>query len=268
LAEYDLVFCDTCVGGSTVAARLAGRAKGIRAFYLADYAVNPLGVRSREEVRGALLRWIEFAAARSDLLVIACNTASVRLAECPEALARAEELGLRVYSMRDLLEQALLASPGRVEGKRVCLMGTRFTVSESPYRERLWEAGATEVVPLAATVTERTVAHLQHLSPAGKKAIGAEIGNTIRGSDTVVLACTCFPLVREQIHELNPRCGLLDPAQGVTVLPPLGSGSGPNRLSVAATGAGLSDQELRNQAPVLFVGWELEEIRTLPPETV
>lgn len=38
--RYDVVFADTCIGGSTVAARLAQVRQGLRAFYLADYAVG------------------------------------------------------------------------------------------------------------------------------------------------------------------------------------------------------------------------------------
>jgi len=34
---FDVVFADSCVGGSTVASQLARTRKGLRAFYLADY---------------------------------------------------------------------------------------------------------------------------------------------------------------------------------------------------------------------------------------
>jgi glutamate racemase len=247
---------------------LAEDREGLRAFYLADYSVNPLGVKSHEEVRAALRRWIDLSATRAPLLVIACNTASARLDRCPELLERAESLGLQVYSMVDLLDHALRAEADGVAGRRVCLMGTRFTVTDGTYRQRLLEAGAREVVPLAATATERTVAHMEHGSVEGRETIEAEIGGAIGGVDTVLLACTCFPLVRDQIRQMNPRCEFVDPAAGVLSLPLPPTGSGPNRMWLTATGSVPSRARLREEAPVLFRGWALEEIRMVSPDMV
>ena len=52
--RVDAVFCDTCIGGSTVAACVGRRSAGLRACFLADYAVNPLGTKGADEVRAAL----------------------------------------------------------------------------------------------------------------------------------------------------------------------------------------------------------------------
>ncbi len=85
-----------------------GRARsGLRAFYLADYAVNPLGVKSPEVVREALEGWVRAAQGRASTLVVACNTASARLEGAPEIRELASSLGIRVYSMVDFLDWAL-----------------------------------------------------------------------------------------------------------------------------------------------------------------
>lgn len=267
---FDIVFADSCVGGSTVASQLARTRNGLRAFYLADYAVNPLGVKSREAVQEALNRWVDAAVGRAEELVIACNTASVRLRGTPEVVDRARSLGIRVHSMADFLEEMLEGGGPEVEGKRVCLMGTEFTVGQPLYRDRLSGAGASAVLPLAATLTERTIPHLEHESPDGRKTILEEIRETLEKADVVVLACTCFPMVEELIREVNPSITLLDPALGVEGLGELKGGEGPNRLTVALTGDVLSPQELQAQFPQLFPGWELEavlklEIAPLPP---
>ncbi len=259
MRPFDVVFCDTCIGGSTVAARLARARSGIRGFFLADYAVNPLGVKAPEQVRKALDRWVEVAAARAPLLVIACNTASVRLRDVPEVVERARSLGTEVVSMVDLLANTLAGEPGAVARRRVCLMGTRFTVSHPLYRGMLGRAGAREVLPLPATATEGEIAHLRHHSREGRDRIRAEIGDTLREADTVVMACTCFPLVADLIEELNPGVRLLDPAEGIETLPGLGGRGGPNRLSLAVTGEVLTPGALLSLAPALLPGWELVE---------
>jgi len=254
---FDAVFCDTCIGGSTVAARLAATASGIHAFYLADYAVNPLGVKPQAEVRAALEAWCRLAAERAGTLVIACNTASALFEQCPDVRARAGADGLRVYSMIDLLDRALASGGNALAGARVCLMGTQFTVSQLVYRDRLWRAGARDVVPLAATRTERAVAHLDHRREGSRREIVDEIAATIRSSDVVVLACTCFPLVADLIREVNPSCALLDPATGLDGALDLPRRTGPNRLTLSLTGDVLRAQALAPHLPMLFPGWDV-----------
>lgn len=258
-----MFFCDTCIGGSTVAARVADDRAGARACYLADYAVNPLGVKSDDEVRAALLRWLDLAGTSAEVVVVACNTASARLESCPEALARADAMGLQLFSMLDLLDEVLRGDTGAVDGARVCLMGTRFTVEAGPHRERLLRAGAERVVPLAATVTERTIAHLHHTTPQGRAMITDEIAATVRDVDVVALACTCFPLIADLIDELAPDCRVLDPSLGVSALPALGSGSGENHLTLVSSGNGPATDELRARAPELFPGWTLASVERL-----
>jgi len=260
---YHVAFADTCVGGSTVASRLAVGRTGLRGFYLADYAVNPLGVKPREEVRAALEAWVDVASSRAPTLIVACNTASVLLRDTPEVLDRARRLGLEVHSMADFLEALLRHSAPGIHGKQVCLMGTEFTVSQPFYGNLLTGAGASTVLPLPATRTERTVAHLEHGTSEGRRIILEEIRDTVGGAEAVVLACTCFPLAGDLIREANPDVVLLDPGEGAGTLEVKGEGGGPNLLTVALTGDVLSPEILREQAPVLFPGWELESVLRL-----
>ena len=255
-----MVFTDTCLGGSTVAARLAASGTGIRAFYLADYAVNPLGVKTAAEVRGALERWIRIALPRTRTLVVACNTASVLLEQRPDVLSEAEDAGLRVLSMVRLLDRVLASPASTVEGRRVCLMGTRFTVTQPVYRDRLLRAGAAEVLPLAATRTERTIAHLGHISEDGRREIVEEVGDTVRRADVVVLACTLFPLVGPLLLDINPACLLLDPAGGIPGTIAGTWPAGTNQLTLALTGRAIPIEDVRQQTGGLFPGWSIESI--------
>ncbi len=256
MSRFDVVFADTCLGGSTVAARVAASGTGLRACFLADYAINPLGVKARDDVHAVLERWVRMAAACSGTLVVACNTASVLLAQSPDVLAMAESAGLRVLSMVDLLDRVLAAHDGMVSGKRVCLMGTRFTVSQPIYKDRLIRAGAAEVVPLAATRTEATIAHLRHETAEGRAVILDEIGEIVRRADVVVLGCTLFPLIAPLVREINPYAALLDPAAGIDGLF-TSDNLDPHTLTLALTGNAMALDEVRVQAPALFPGWKV-----------
>jgi glutamate racemase len=253
---FDVVFCDTCIGGSTVAADLAPPGAGLRAFFLADYAVNPLGIRSDDEVRAALNRWVDIAVQRSSTLIVACNTASVRLEDSLDVRRRAEERGLQLHSMVDLLDVMLARNSGALRDRRVCVMGTEYTVGRSLYRNRLRAAGARDVVAFGATQTERAIAHLQHATDEGRRIIRDEIGDALADIEAVLLACTCFPLVAAQIAEINPDIVQLDPGVEVrSVIPEINRGK-PNHLTLACTGEAVSTEQLEAQAAVLFPGWD------------
>lgn len=261
---YDVVFCDTCIGGSTVAASLARPGAGLRAFFLADYAVNPLGTRSDDEVRAALNRWIDIAAHRSQQMIVACNTASVRLEDALDVRRRAEELGIQLHSMVDLLDVLLARRSGELRARRVCVMGTEYTVGRSLYRNRMRTAGASEVVLLGATQTERAIAHLRHTSRESRRHIREEIGDTLADVDAVLLACTCFPLIGEQIAAINPVIVQLDPGREIRAVVPGVDRVGPSHLTLAFTGNTVNTAALEAQANVLFPGWDEIDVVSLP----
>lgn len=225
--------------------------------------MNPLGVKPPEEVRAALEGWVEVARGRAPALIVACNTASVRLAELPEISKWAADEGIRVYSMVDLLDSLLGRIGSALGGKRVCIMGTAFTVGRPLYGDRLKAAGVDEIVPLAATETESVIAHLAHGSPDGGERIRREVGDALGRVDTVLLACTCFPLAEPILRGLNPDLDLLDPGAGIDSVPGLEGRQGPNRMTVALTGSEISSSELERDFPVLFPGWVLEEVMDL-----
>jgi len=258
--QYDVVFFDTCICGSTVAANYPRPNAGLRGMFVADYAVNPLGVKSDDEVRMALRRWVGMAAGRTDVMVIACNTASVRLEGALDVRREAGERGLRLFSMVDLLDILLTSEADNVQGRRVCIMGTQYTVGRSVYGSRLLAAGALEVIPLGATLTERAVARLQYESADVRAAIREEITPTLVAADAVLLACTCFPLVSDLIEETRPGIVQLDPGRVIrSVTSPLDR-AGPNRLTLAVSGESISGDDLETQAPQLLPGWDRIEV--------
>lgn len=264
MKPFDVAFCDTCIGGSTVLRTLARDRQGLRAFFFADYAVNPLGTRDQEGIRWALGRWVDIASEMADLVIIACNTASVRLLETPDIVHRAVARDVRVVSMVDLLDRTLASGSPGVQDQSVALMGTEFTVGRPIYGDRLLAAGAARVVPLPATRTEALIARLRYTRPEAPVLIRGEVAKSLSAVDTVVLACTCFPLVADLLQEISPGIGLLDPSEGLAGLSELPTGgAGPNRLVVALSGDVVSPEDVQERSGDLFPGWELEGVEEI-----
>ena len=70
------------------------------AVFLADYASNPLGVKSNVDIAKVVERWLTQAAEVSDTLFIACNTLSIRYHQLYGSEGRLGRL-TRVVSMAD-----------------------------------------------------------------------------------------------------------------------------------------------------------------------
>lgn len=213
--ERPILIFDSGVGGLTVARAIRARLPGHPLVYAADREGFPYGGRSEREIAVRVPALLGRLAERVDpaLVVIACNTAStIALADVRSALNRP------VVGTVPAVKPAAHASRTGVIG----VLGTEATVRQG-YVDRLvdqWAQGVTVVrhgapdLVLAAedqfagrpVSVERVVASLAGLWAA------APVGERI---DTVVLACTHFPLLTDRLAEAAPGVRFMDGAEGI-----------------------------------------------------
>ena len=206
-----LLFLDSGVGGLSVVAPTRARLPRAPLVYAADSAGFPYGTRSEAAIAGrvpALLgRLVERY--RPRLVVIACNTASTI------ALAAARgALDVPVVGTVPAIKPAAAASRTRVIG----VLGTDATVRQ-PYVDDLaarFAADCTVIRHGSAALVKLAEAKL-HGEPVDSAAIAAAVAPLARtpGLDTVVLACTHFPLLREELAGALPGVALVDGGPGI-----------------------------------------------------
>jgi len=210
-----ILFFDSGVGGLSVLAPVAAALPMAPLVYVADNAGFPYGTKSEAEINArvpALLgRLVERY--RPQLVVIACNTAStIALATVRAALE------LPIVGTVPAIKPAAEASLTRTIG----VLGTRATVRQ-PYVDRLSAEFAADCRVLrhgSAALVELAEAKLRGAAP-DRAAISAELAGLLdqpRGSDidVVVLACTHFPLVAEELSVAAPRpLAFVDGAAGI-----------------------------------------------------
>ena len=199
-----ILLFDSGVGGLSVLAPVRARLPGWPLVYAADNAGFPYGTKTEEEVAGrvpALLgRLVERY--RPALVVIACNTAStIALAAVRAAL------DVPVVGTVPAIKLAAERSTTRVIG----VLGTAATVRQ-PYVDRLaaeFAADCTVVRHGSARLVELAEAKLRGAAtdPAD---YARELGGLLGQSggdriDTVVLACTHFPLIADELAAAAPR---------------------------------------------------------------
>ena len=209
-----LLFFDSGVGGLSVLEPTRRLLPNAPIVYVADNAGFPYGSRTESEVASrvpALLgRRVERFHPR--LAVIACNTASTIALDAVRSA-----LDLPVVGTVPAIKPASEMSKTRVIG----VLGTQATVRQ-PYVDDLAARFAAD-----CTVVRHGSPELVELAEA--KLAGGEVAveavrsaalpmfETERGADidVVVLACTHFPLLGEELRAAFPGVALIDGGPGI-----------------------------------------------------
>jgi glutamate racemase len=208
-----LVF-DSGLGGLTVLREIAGSRPDLRCVYVADDAFFPYGHHTEADIVGRVVPLIGELIAEHDprLVVIACNTASTLVLSHLRASYRVPFVGTV-----PAIKPACISS----RSKRVSVLGTRGTVKREYTQKLIEEFGQGCEVTLvgAANLAELAEASLRGEDVADER-IAAEIApcflNGHARTDTVVLACTHYPLVLDRLERLAPwPVDWIDPAPAI-----------------------------------------------------
>jgi len=213
-----VLFFDSGMGGLSVLAEARRLLPQMPVVYVADNGYFPYGTRTEAEIatRVPVLLGRLAERYRPRLIVIACNTAStIALAHVRAALE------VPVVGTVPAIKPAAALSQKRVIG----VLGTEATVRQ-PYVDNLsaeFGADCTVLRYGSARLVELAEAKLRGAPPPvdATKAYRAILDGLIgqpqgENMDVVVLACTHFPLVAEELAEAAPQpLHFVDGAAGI-----------------------------------------------------
>jgi glutamate racemase len=210
-----LLIFDSGVGGLSVLAPIRALLPVAPIVYAADSAGYPYGTRPAAEIEARVPALLGRLAERVDpeLIVIACNTASTIALDAVRAA-----LDLPIVGTVPAIKPAAERSLSRVIG----VLGTEATVRQ-PYVDRLAAEFAADCLVLrhgSAELVELAEAKLR-----GEATDTAAYRRILDGLlaqpdgdrlDTIVLACTHFPLVEAELAAAAPRpIGFVDGKEGI-----------------------------------------------------
>ena len=214
IAPTILVF-DSGLGGLTVFREVVKLRPDARYAYVADDAFFPYNGRGEAELvaRVVALMGELIDAHRPDLIVIACNTASTLA--LPHLRAR---FSLPFVGTVPAIKPACAASRTR----RVSVLGTEATVGREYTRALIRDFANGSDVTLVGSgrLAGFAEAELKGV-PADDAAIAEEIAPCFvdaggRRTDTIVLACTHYPLLLDRLERLAPwPVTFIDPAPAI-----------------------------------------------------
>lgn len=202
---------DTCIGGLSVVKSMWGSGHASNTCFMADYEVNPLGVKNESAIADVVNKWFSLAKENSVTMVIACNTLSIRYHQLPSS--KIDSSGLKqIVSMLDCFEAMVKIEADKLVNKKILIVGTAFTASQSLYPDILRTAlPGIRVSTVAATALERRIARFLPWNSRDDSVLTNELRQAIEDSDIAVLACTCFPMAKAELESQFPRVVFMDP---------------------------------------------------------
>ena len=200
---------DSGVGGLTVVQAMRQLLPAEDILYLGDTARVPYGNKSPETIVRYSLENLAFLNRhRVKAVVVACNTASAHALSRLQKVADVPVIGV--------IEPGVQAALAATRNGRIGVVGTQGTIASAAYQDLLRhlrpDAQITAVAaPLLVSLVEED--WLQH---AATRMILEDYFAPMRraGVDTVVLACTHYPLLKPLAQAvLGPDVVLVDSAQ-------------------------------------------------------
>jgi glutamate racemase len=211
----NIILFDSGLGGLTVYREVVGALPGARYLYVADDAFFPYGGRDEGVLIARLLELMGglIATQRPDLVIIACNTASTLV--LPQLRTRFE---VPFIGTVPAIKPACAASVS----KRVSVLGTQSTIAREYTKALIRDFANGADITLVGSGELAALAEAQLRGEAvDDAAIAAELNPCFveadgRRTDTVVLACTHYPLLLDRLTRLAPwPVRFIDPAPAI-----------------------------------------------------
>ena len=257
---------DSGLGGLTVVRAIRRRLPAESIVYFGDTARVPYGIKSGQTIARFAVEDCEFLC-RFDpkFIVVACNTASA--AAIPALQQRFAQ------PMTGVIEPGARVAVRAGGGRPIGVIGTEATIASGAYRRAIHREmpGAwlvEKACPLLVPLVEegrpprdrivRAVLH-EYLGPMREAGVGS-----------IVLGCTHYPLLREEIAEVvGPEVALIDSAEAVAAEVALCL-QAEGLLALPGTGGMqffVSDNPERfRQVGCQFLGEEISGVTLVPPE--
>jgi glutamate racemase len=215
-APATILVIDSGLGGLTVLREIVPKRPDAHYIYVADDVFFPYGHHSEDEIIARVVPLVGelIAAHRPDLVVIACNTMSVSVMAPLRAAYHVPFVGTV-----PAIKPACAAS----KTKRVSVLGTRATVKREYTQALIRDHGQGCEVTLVgsgelASLAEAALNGIE----VSDQSIFVELAPCFVGkedaacTDTVVLACTHYPLLMDRLVRLAPwPVDWIDPAPAI-----------------------------------------------------
>lgn len=204
--NYNIGIFDSGVGGITVLKEILKILPNENIIYYGDSANAPYGEKSASKIQKLSLKIMDFFLAnKCKIVVIACNTATAASLNFLKERFSIPIIGVISAGARLALETT--------KNKKINLLATPFTVKSNSYTDALttidpniflFQEGCPEICPMIERGWE-SFKNREDILFSHIKKLNSE-------ADTLILACTHYPLIKNDISKFF-RGTIIDPSK-------------------------------------------------------
>ena len=204
---------DSGIGGLTVVKELLKIMPFEDIIYFGDTARLPYGSKSNRLItRYSVENSIFLNSKNVKMIVIACNTASAASADYLRSFIKLPVIGV--------IECGALGAVRLTRNKRVGVIGTKSTINSGAYTKTINNLDPEIKVfelstPLLVHLVEENWIEKDITKAILKEYLEPLLENDI---DTLILGCTHYPLLKEQIHAITGNISLVDSSKEIALL--------------------------------------------------
>ncbi len=209
-AEQNKPIClfDSGIGGLTVLKKLIERFPNENYIYLADHARVPFGDKTKEEIKNIvdeIIEWLMKFTPKA--IIMACNTSSALLDSKLQSLS--SQLNVPVYGMLESVSKEITKS----DHKKISIWATKFVVSNNAYKRAINLAKHdVQVEEISCQKLVPMIEGLNFTLAERNNIINEYLSQTSKDSKALILGCTHYPLVIEDLKKLTTM-DIFDPAE-------------------------------------------------------
>lgn len=202
---------DSGIGGLTVFRSVLSHFPNTSIYYLGDTARVPYGNKSKETVLRYSFECASFLIDNFNIecLIVACNTASALSIDFLKSKFSIPIIGV--------VKPGAKTAAGITKNKKVGVIGTYGTINSKAYVDSIKNIDSSITVfqnpsPLLVPLVEEgridhnitKLALIEYIDPLVAK-----------GIDTLILGCTHYPVLKDQIKKLYPSLSLVDSSDAI-----------------------------------------------------
>ncbi len=201
---------DSGVGGLTVLKDLVDNFNN-EYVYLADLKNSPYGEKTEEYLENVLIEILDyFISAKVDLIIIACGTIS----SIAIKLGIKEYKGIKVLNVIDAVKYDLKDNVY----DNILLMATLSTINQKRFAKYI-SNNANNIIecpcPLFVPLIENGNLSKEEKLNVVQKYITEDIKQKIKENSAIILGCTHYPILKEEIEEVSNLKNVILPGKAM-----------------------------------------------------
>ena len=232
-----ITFYDSGIGGLTIVNEYLKLKPNAKFDYFADFDILPMGDKTNSEILDQVKSVAFKVFENSNLLVLACNTASVNtIRKLQQNWLSAHFPGKQILSISKPITELLDQKYSEFKDKKLIILATQATINSGFYQKEFEQIGFENIVGIAcpdlcdlieklinfeanssgflkSSQIEQIIKRIQNNLEASLEIERYLIELKVPTDSLILLACTHYPIIKNQIAKVYSSCTIIDPSQ-------------------------------------------------------